>query len=162
LGLARSVATEKQYLFFKALYDEETSRENHLQQLAKNYLSLITFYSAFILFVVEKLRPDNKINTSIFVFAMLAMLIAFLFSLLSVQISNYEAVCHPEELFDQFGDEATSDEDFFDLRIADYSVACEANSTVNDGKALKLQIAGYSLLAGIAASALYLLVKVVL
>ena len=51
------MATEKQYAFFKALYDEEVARQASLADRAKTYLSLITFYSAFILFAVEKLRP---------------------------------------------------------------------------------------------------------
>jgi hypothetical protein len=37
------MATEKQYLFFKSVYDEETARQASLQDRPKYYLSIITF-----------------------------------------------------------------------------------------------------------------------
>jgi hypothetical protein len=50
--------SEKQYLFFKSLYDEETERTKQLYEHAKNYLSLAAFYSAFIVFAIQHLKPS--------------------------------------------------------------------------------------------------------
>ena len=74
-------------------------------------------------------------------------------------MSDYEAVNDPRDVLDEFGDAPVSDEEFFDSRIADYVVAWERNSAVNDRKASRLKIAGYSLLLGITLQACYLALK---
>jgi hypothetical protein len=153
------VATEKQFEFFKSLYAEETAREGQLQEHAKAYLSLATLYSAFVLFVVDKLKPDSIANRSVFIAAIACMLGSFLLSLFATKVSNYEAVNEPQDIIEQFGDAPMSDEEFFDLRIADYAVACERNSQVNDKKAFQLVVAAYLLLAGIALQACYLIIR---
>jgi hypothetical protein len=87
------------------------------------------------------------------------MLGSFLLSLFATKVSNYEAVNEPQDIIEQFGDAPMSDEEFFDLRIADYAVACERNSQVNDKKAFQLVVAAYLLLAGIALQACYLIIR---
>ena len=156
------MATEKQYLFFKSVYDEETARQASLQDRAKYYLSIITFYSAFILFVAEKLKPTNITLKVVFVAAVGSMLVAFLYSLWSIKISNYEAPSDPNEIIDGFQTAPPTDEDFFDDRIIDYAVAYERNSAVNDSKANQLSVAGYWMLVGLTAHALYFTVRLVL
>jgi hypothetical protein len=83
------MATQKQFEFFRSVYDEEEKRADFLNDHAKNNLGLVTFYSAFIIFAVEKMRPNPGINTWLFVAAVLLMLAAFLLSLWATQISNY-------------------------------------------------------------------------
>ena len=82
------VATEKQYAFFKSLYDEESERAKILTEHAKNNLGLTTLYSAFILFVVEKQVADIAWwGKLLFCSAILFMLGAFLLSLMATQIA---------------------------------------------------------------------------
>jgi hypothetical protein len=153
------MASEKQYQFFKSLYDEQTGRERQLQDSARGYLSLATIYSAFILFVVDKLRPDTLAARALFVAAIACMLAAFLISLIATRVSDYEAINDPRSVLEEFGDAPLPDEEFFDSRIADYTVACERNAAVNDKKAARLKIAGYALLLGIVLQACYLVLK---
>jgi hypothetical protein len=127
------MATEKQYAFFKSLYDEENERTKILGEHAKNNLGLVAVYSAFILFVADK-NADHlqAIGKSLFVAAVLFMLLAFLLSLVATQISVFCAVADPDQIFAAYGDEPPTDEEFFDDRIIDYSTAYERNSSVND------------------------------
>ena len=77
------------------------------------------------------------------------MLAAFLISLWATKVTDYEAVNDPRDVLEEFGDAPVSDEEFFDSRIAEYVVAWERNSAVNDRKASRLKVAGYALLLGI-------------
>ena len=153
------MATEKQYLFFKSVYDEETARQASLQDRAKYYLSIITVYSAFILFVAEKLKPTTFTHKLVFVVAVGSMLAGFLFSLWSMKISAYETPSDPNEIIDGFQTAPPTDDDFFDDRIIDYAVAYERNSAVNDSKADQLTLAGYCMLVGLTAHALYVALR---
>jgi len=153
------MATEKQYQYFKSIYDEETAREEWLGQLAKTYLSLITLYSAFVFFVAEKLKPDSTLSKLVFCATVVAMVVSFLFSLWSSKVSEYEALNDPQEIIKKFGDSPPTDEDFFDDRIIDFAVAYQRNSEVNDRKADQLVVAGYAILAGIVLQAVYMLIK---
>jgi hypothetical protein len=142
------VATEKQYLFFKALYDEERLREASLADRAKTYLSLITFYSAFVLFATEHLKPDIVSLRLILGCTIIALIAGFLLSLWSIRVSNYEATSDPRKILHGFRPPPEDDE-FFDHRIVDFTVAYERNRLVNDEKARQLSLAGYMLLIGI-------------
>jgi hypothetical protein len=154
------MATQAQFSYFKSIYDEENARQTSLQDRAKYYLSLITFYSAFILFVAQNAKPDTLILKVLFVLIIVLMLVAFLLSLLSIRVSKYEVASDPAEIIHDFGEAPQDDSDFFDRRIADFTVAYERNSKVNDGKALMLAFAGYMLLAGILLHAVFILLKV--
>ena len=80
------MATLKQFEFFRFLYDEEIERTKQLADRAKTYLSLSAFYSAFVIFVVEKLRPDTALSKLLFVGTILCMLAAFFLSLLATRL----------------------------------------------------------------------------
>lgn len=149
------MATEKQYQFFQSLCAEEAEREKLLWDRAKTNLSLTTLYSAFIIFVVEKLRPSTLATEIIFIAAVVFMLSAFLLSLWAVKVSTYEAAAEPRSIFASFREEPPTDEDFFDDRIVDFAVAYERNAKVNNRKARWLTIAGYCLLLGIGLHACY-------
>jgi len=154
------MATEKKYLFFKGMYDEESARQLLLADRAKLYLSLMTFYSAFVLFAAEKLRPDTVTLKVIFVATVGSTLSAFLLSLWSIRVSVYEGVVNPQEIVAAFGTSPPDDEDFFAHRIVDFAVACQRNSAVNDRKARQLTYAGFLLLAGIFLHACYFFAKI--
>jgi hypothetical protein len=149
------MATEQQFLFFKSMHDAESSRSKVLQEHSKNNLSLVTLYSAFILFVADKLKPVSTLTKAIFIATIACMLAAFLLSLWATKISIYEAVARPRSILEGFGDTPPTNEEFFDDRIVDYIVAYERNLRVNDGKAYFLEIARYMLLVGILLQACY-------
>jgi hypothetical protein len=155
------VATEKQYAFFKSLYDEENERAKILAEHAKNNLGLATLYSAFILFVVEKQVADIAwLGKLLFCGAILCMLGAFLLSLMATQIAAYQIPNEPTDIIEGFGDDPPTDEEFFDDRIIDYALACETNGSVNDRKADMLRYARYLLLGGIALHASYFVARI--
>jgi hypothetical protein len=154
------MASEKQYLFFKSLYDEETERTKQLRDHAKNYLSLATFYSAFVAFAIQQKASVLCVQKVVFFATVLCMLSAFLLALWASGIASFEVANDPEAIVDQFGDEPMSDEEFFDNRIADFVVACERNSLVNDRKALELAIAGYALIGGIFLHACFIILSI--
>jgi hypothetical protein len=154
------MASEKQYLFFKSLYDEEVQRTQQLRDHAKNYLSLATFYSAFVAFVVQQIKPSTPLPIAIFLASVICMLLAFLLALWASGIASFEVANNPEEIVDEFGDKPMSDEAFFDNRIADFVVASEGNCEVNDKKALQLVIAGYVLLGGIVLHACFIILSI--
>lgn len=155
------MATEKQYAFFKSLYDEEGERAKILAEHAKSNLGLATLYSAFILFVVEKQVADIAwLGKLLFCSAILLMLGAFLLSLMATQIAAYRIPNEPTDIIEGFGDDPPTDDDFFDDRIIEYAVACEKNSPINDGKADMLHYARYLLLGGIALHASYFVARI--
>ena len=155
------MATEKQYAFFKSLYDEESERAKILAEHAKNNLGLATLYSGFILFVVEKQVANIAwLGKFLFCGAILFMLGAFLLSLMATQIADYQIPNEPTDIVEGFGDDPPTDEDFFDDRVIDYALACETNSSVNDRKADMLLDARYLLLGGITLHASYFVARI--
>ena len=156
------MATEKQYLFYKLLFDEESAREKQLREHAKTYLSLSTLYSAFVIFVADKsLGQIASTIKYVSVSSILFMAIAFSSSLLVTQVAKYEAITDPSDVTEQFGDTQMDDGVFFDNRIAAFTVACERNANVNNKKVVLLQIAGYSLLVGIFLHAGFFVLRII-
>jgi hypothetical protein len=163
------MATERQYDFYKLLYDEESARGEQLRSQAKHYLSLATLYSAFVIFFVDKVLPaieaEHKQPSSVlamkivFIATICAMAVSFLFSLLVIQVSTYEALTSPNDIIGQIEDKGVTDKEFFKIRIADITVAFDRNSAVNDRKANFLQCAGYALLAGILLHATFFIIR---
>jgi hypothetical protein len=155
------VATEKQYAFFKSLYDEESERAKILAEHAKNNLGLATLYSAFILFVIEKQTADIAwLGKLLFCSAILCMLGAFLLSLMATQIAEYQIPNEPTDIIQTLGADPPTDEEFFDARMVDYALACETNSPINDRKADMLRYARYLLLGGITLHACYFVARI--
>jgi hypothetical protein len=150
LAFGWDMATEKQYQFYKLLFDEENLREKQLREQARNYLSLATLYSAFVIFVTDKALSNMTLSMKLLVIAaIMSMGAAFILSLLVLQVANYEAITEPDDVTEQFGETPMKDEQFFDNRIGDFTVACNRNTKVNDKKAIYLEFAGYALVLGI-------------
>jgi hypothetical protein len=154
------MATKQQYDAFKLLFDEESDRERVLHDLSKLYISLVTFYSGFLIFVAKDLPPKQIGHWLLFAAATVCLLLAFVLSISAASIASYEAINDPDDVIDSFGTKPPSDADFLDQRIADLTVACNRNSLVNDRKAIKLQLAGMLLLFGITLHAAYFLAMV--
>jgi hypothetical protein len=154
------MSAANQYPFFKGMYDEECARQALLADRAKTYLSLITFYSAFMLFVAEKLKPETALQKTALALTIASILGGFLFSLLSIRVSKYETTNDPAKILHEFGKSPPDDETFFAKRIVDFAAAYEKNVPVNDGKALMLTRAGYLLLAGMVLHACYFFARI--
>jgi hypothetical protein len=151
------MASEKQMEFFKYLFDLESERRKLLRATATTYLTLSTFYSAFVFFVAEKLRPIEFLPKLLFAAAVVSMIVAFVLSLWVIQVSSLYVPTRPNAVIGQYGEHPPSDADFFDNRIIDFSVAYNANSPLNDRKARTLAAAGGSMLAGLIFHALFFL-----
>jgi hypothetical protein len=147
------MATEKQYQFFKALYDEESKRYEQLESRAKLYITILTFYLAAIAFKLDDVLQFFKlfsIPRLLAVVAGLAFVSALLSCVIAILIRSYETPVNPEALLNSLPSSPPSDEDFFDDRIVDYAVATNHNSDQNDRAANALQIAGWLLVVGVA------------
>lgn len=153
------MATVKQMEFFKSLYDGEMRRYIFLNDHAKNNLTLVTIYSAFMIFVVEKFKPTDFTSRSFFVLSIASMAISFLISLHATNVAIYEAVSNPADIIEKFGTNPPTDEEFFDARILDYTVAYERNAIVNTSKARWLTTARYMLLIGVFCHASYFIYR---
>ncbi len=154
------MATERQYSFFKTLYEEENERGKTLSEHAKNNLTLTTVYSAFVLLPFKNIRISGETEKWIFICGVLLMILSILISLWATNIATYEAVTEPEKVLDKYGVHPPNDEDFFDDRIIDFSVAYRRNTAVNDAKASHLYLARYILLGGVALHATYVIINV--
>jgi hypothetical protein len=76
------------------------------------------------------------------------LLVGLAATLLSLFVHNYEQVLEPEEFFEETVVSAYDEGEFYDALIANFNIATRTNSRVNDVRAVKLQIASYSLFLG--------------
>jgi hypothetical protein len=95
------MATGEQLDFFRSVYENEAKRTSDLRELAKNNLALATVYSAFIVFVIDKLRPDSVPSKAMFVGALCFTLFSFLLSLWAGQIATFEEPSDPRSMVDE-------------------------------------------------------------
>jgi len=149
------MVTKDQYDFYARLFDEEARRTASLIERAKWYLSLTALYSAVILFVAEKLRPANGVELIVLTVSDGAMLLSFLVSLWAVRISGFEGIVLPSDVTAQLEKDGFDEEKFFLSRIADFSVATQRNSDINDKQASELALAGVLMLLGMIAHGVY-------
>lgn len=143
--------TQRQFEFFKALYEEENSRLKDLIERGKIYLSVVAAYSGLFAFTTDKLPAPTTSWLAKCVFCLVAVsLIAALVSIMrSLGIYSYEGLVDPEELLKEIGANAQSDDVFFDFRVADLSVAHNRNEKQNDRRAWYLSVASWLTVAGI-------------
>jgi hypothetical protein len=154
------MATKEQYEFFRSLYDEEERTYEQLEGRAKLYLTIVSLFLAGLLLKADETRKSAAaIGLPWWVLGATTILLAGTLALLVVamRIRTYEGASDPEEIVKGFGEKPPKDEVFFDDRIADYVVATNRNTKVNNSTAMTLQYASYSL----AAAMLLLLVALV-
>lgn len=154
------MSTKEQYDVFKFIFDQETARENTLLDRSKLYISLLTLYSGFVVFVAKDARPTRISEWLIFAAAATLLAAAFLLSLLATYVTNYEGINDPEKVIESELSQSPTDKDFFLHRIVDMAVACNRNSKVNDERAEKLHWAGILMFSGIALHTVYFLLLV--
>jgi hypothetical protein len=137
-----NMATEIQYRVFKEIYDDESERYSDLGTRSNLYLTLITFYLGVILLKfddVSKFINLFRVSMVLFLSIGALLVLALLFTALALGIREYEGICDPEEVIQNFGKDRPSDEDFLDDRIVDLAVATNRNSKQNDRVAALLQ-----------------------
>jgi hypothetical protein len=146
------MASKDQFEAFKIFYTAEDARANSLADTAKIYLTLISLFFAYLGYKITDTQFDVLLRLScgfvLYGLVFLCLLIGLASTLLSIFMHNYEEIADAQSLFERSVDEGWSDEDLFDVLITDMNVTTKINADVNDGRALKLQIAAYSLFAG--------------
>ena len=159
-GRGGLMATEKQLDFFKTAWDEEVAREKQIRESAKTYLTLITAYSAFLIFVLGAgNHPATMTLKLVFSGAVCSLAAGFALCVAVTQASDYEELFETAKMAKELVEKnAMSDDEFFDRRIADYVIAMEENEPVTSRKATQVQAAGFALLGGIALHAAYFLI----
>ncbi|MDE3819714.1 hypothetical protein [Sinorhizobium meliloti] len=144
------MATREQMDFFKSVYEEEEKRTAILLEHSKNNVTLVTLYSGFALFVLDKHASGlSATGFTLFAVSLCAMAVSFFLSLLITNIAPYEALTDPDEIIAKLGSTPPTNEEFFDARIIDYTAAYQRNSAVNDRKAEWMSLARYALLLGV-------------
>lgn len=149
------MATEKQAAYFSSIYVSENERTKSLREIAKVYIGLTSLYSAFLIFVTEKIRPSGYVELAVYISCIIAFLAAFYCSLQVLQVASYERPSDPYRIIHNFADDPPEDDQFFDDRIVDLTVAANRNALVNDKKARYLSASGYLTLFGLAGHAAY-------
>lgn len=142
------MATEMQYKVFRASYDEENTRYSQLENRAKLYLSIITFYLGAVAFKINDIglfMAQFRIPIVHYLMLALFLLLALLLTILATRIRVYEGVNDLEEIIISLGAGAPNDEEFLDSCLIDLAVATNRNSQVNNKVAVMLQWASYLL-----------------
>ncbi|RWH94128.1 MAG: hypothetical protein EOR51_11545 [Mesorhizobium sp.] len=155
------MATERQYAFLKFLYEEENARENTINQYAKTLLSLITFYSGFVIFVADKMLATITLPMKVmFATTLASMLAAFATTVWGTRMADFEGVCDPEEACNELPavDDDESENLFLRKGIADFTVATTRNSGINNRRAKTLLVESYFLAAGILSHAVFFMI----
>lgn len=146
------MASEREYKFFQSLFESENERFKILQDKGKVYISIITIYLAALTLKIDdiaKFAQTNKVPIFAFLAVGIIVVLALLFSILALVIRTYEGVTDPEELLKLFDKKQPSDEEFMADRMVDYAVATNLCSDENDKAANFLQLASWSLFAGV-------------
>jgi hypothetical protein len=146
------MATKEQWETFRYIYEQETARYRDLNARGKVYLSLTTIYLGAVAFKAEFWFAQVPQST-LSVVALIALLAFFVSALCAIVaalgIYTYEGLANPEGIIRRFGEDPPTNEDFFDDRIIDATVATNHNSATNDKRARLLRVAPMLLIGGI-------------
>jgi hypothetical protein len=140
------MATQLQYDSFKAVFDEEKARYEHLEKRANLYLTIITFYLGAIVFKAEDLMKfATRFGLSAVWCLAIGALLAFALLLVvgAISIRAYERLFDPKKEIKSYADRQPTDAEFLDKRLADFAVATERNATQNDRVARLLRRAAW-------------------
>jgi len=139
------MATKEQYEFFRSLYEDEERVYSQLEARAKFYFSIVSLFLAAILLKAKEVQESARaLGVPWWLVLSEGLLLsgALLFVVFGVLIRRYEGVADPETIIKNFGDTAPTNEDFYDDRIADYTVAANRNAAANNNTARWLSLSG--------------------
>jgi hypothetical protein len=143
------LASKNQYDVFKALYDDESARYKDLMDRAKTYISIITLLSGILVFKADELKVFLSASPFVrwtFVAGAALFILALLALLLGMRIRNYDAFADPSAVVDQYPEDAVmTDEEFFDNRIGELSLATTDNAGAHDALASGLAFSSWFL-----------------
>jgi hypothetical protein len=143
--------TQRQYEFFKYLFDSEDARFKDLIERGKVYLTVATAYLGVLAFKNQEFLISSTDITAKVLFCLVALffLAALVCIVFSLAIYKYEGLCDPEKVLEEIGSHPQSDDTFFDLRTADMAVAHNRNQKQNDRRADCLAIASWLMAIGV-------------
>lgn len=147
------MATEMQYKVFRASYDEENVRYSLLENRAKFYLTIITFYLGAIAFKINDVTSfatQFRIPITLYFIMALLLLLALLLTIMATRIRSYEGVNDLENIIKSLASTVPSEEEFLDTCLIDLAVATNRNSLINNKVAAMLQWASYLLFLAVA------------
>jgi hypothetical protein len=158
------MATEAQYQCFKDIYDRETKRGEQLIDRGKIYLSVITLYMGLLGVAFDKITPmlaGHCFEKTIYILSLIIFIFSLALVIFSIGIYCYRFPTDPETVIFSFGTNQPLDNDFFDARIADFTVAFKENLPVNEKRANLLKYASWLMLFGISCQA-YVLSSIII
>jgi hypothetical protein len=146
------MATKAQLDFFSKMYDEQSERRKNIQERARFYFTIISFYLGVILFKLSDVADVSKVSKIELNFSIASSLVlsaSLLFTLLEIRVRSYEIPCDPEQWINSLDDKPQSEEQFFDDRIVDFAMAIKRNRNVNAKAAGQIRIGGWLMLAAV-------------
>jgi hypothetical protein len=146
------MASQSQYDFFKLLYDEENLRYNQLEARAKFYITVQTLYLGAIAFKTSDINAVANLFQApllLYIGVGFFLVLGLLFTVMGVRIRNFEGLANGRDIIEAFGPKPPQEGDFLRERLADFVVATERNSKVNDDIAKSLAISAWLLFAAI-------------
>jgi hypothetical protein len=152
------MATQAQFEFFKYLYDEEQDRYKELVKRGQLFLTVTTLYAGVLAQRVSELltsSADQLVSKTCYTASIVALLCSSLLGIVAIGFFSYEVPNRPCQIIMDLGDQPPTDEDFYDVRIAEFAVATERNHSTNDKRAAVLRFSSYFLYAGVVFHALY-------
>ena len=155
------MATEKQYEFFKFLFNQEEDRRKELLERGKAFLTIFSFYLGLLMLTtnttIKPVSLENQtqpiatlhvVGIGFLIGAILLFLVALLFTLMSLGIYSRRALADPEKIIYNFGATPPEDADFFDHRIVEFSVTTERTRVLNNRRANRLRLASILMFCG--------------
>lgn len=134
------MATENQYNFFKYVYEKEQDRYKELLNRGKVFIGIISFYVGTLVVNSVNNLPDLKgehhlWSDYLILVSLITFGIGFFLSILAMGFYKHENITNLTRVIKSFGDSPMRDEDFFDYRLADFTVATERNHEKNNIRA---------------------------
>ena len=146
------MASELQYEYFKSAYEADYQRYGLLEARARLYLTIQTFYLGAVAFKfndVVAFTNAFSIPSILYVAAGVLLLLGLFFTVLGTRIRSYEVPSDLTAIIKSFGTKPQTDADFIDHRLADFAVASERFSAVNNRVANWLSGASWLLAAAV-------------
>lgn len=146
------MATKAQFDFFSRMYDEQADRRRNIQERAKFYFAVISFYLGVILFKIQDVSDVSKLSRPARWFSVTSAVVlsaSLFFAVFAARVRSYEIPCDPEKLLESSGDELQEEGEFLEGRIVDFAVAINRFRQVNTKAANQISIAGWLMFAAI-------------
>lgn len=137
------MASEKQYDFFKYVYEKEQDRYKELLNRGKLFIGVIAFYigtlamnSSMNLF--DLIKTQDFWNNILLIGSLFFFGVGFLFNIFALGLYKHENITNLTRVIKSYGEKPMPDEQFFDYRLVDFAVATERNHKKNNLRALFL------------------------